>query len=410
MNHRLSGRTLAAVLVLLPNAGAGQELPTLEERGVGWTSPGGMVQVAPSGRVEVTGYLPQSSPAWIIPETDAFVAPRVSLFADVFVGSRLHGRVELRADRGEAPRDEPVQARVEQAFARWTPWAGRDLGVQAGIFASPFGGYAQRHHTEADPLVRPPLMHDYRTTVDPALAPGAAAGFVGWKDQPETFRPTGAPVVWGVPYQAGAMAFGTVRGVSFRLAVMNSAPSSEPRAWNVDLTPERGPSYVAHAAVQVVPELRLGASYNRGPYLAGRVEGPLPAGFDGDAYVQEVWGAEAAFARGRVEARAELFADRWEVPNVPDDPRDLSWYAETKVRLLPGLFAAGRVGEIRFNRIGRGDGTRARWDHDVRRWQAGAGYRLGRTTEVRAEYTRNETEAPADPRDDLFSLQWSYGF
>src|SRR5690606_21244389 len=93
-------------------------------------------------------------------ETDPLVAGRLRVFADVFAGDRVYALVELRADRGEAPRDGSVEARVEQAFVRLTPSPQRALHVQLGKFALPFGGYAARHHTAEDPLIRPPIMYD----------------------------------------------------------------------------------------------------------------------------------------------------------------------------------------------------------------------------------------------------------
>lgn len=404
---------LAAALALAsPAAAQGVALPTLEELGVGWTSPGGTVQVTFSGRAEVTAYAPGEDRPWLIAERDPFVAPRISLFTDVLIGERLYAFAELRADRGVDPGDRPMQGRVEQAFVRWTPFAGRSLGVQAGKFVTPFGGYTQRHHTRADPLVRPPLMYDWRTPICAGVAPGAVRGFLNWKDDPVHFRPMGAPVVWGVPYQAGAMAFGTVRGVTLRAAVLNSAPSSAPSAWDPDWHGEQAPSFVAAAQWQPLPELGLRAFYNVGPYLERGITGPMPAGTDWKDYDQELYGAEATIAAGRVEARAEVVWDRWEVPNLPEDPRDVSYYLEGRVALTPGLFVAGRYNAIRFSSLDVGTPGPAdeKWDHDVERLQLGAGYRLGRTTEVRAEYARTTSGGGVEPDDDLLSLQIAYTF
>ncbi|HYJ78129.1 MAG TPA: adenylate/guanylate cyclase domain-containing protein, partial [Longimicrobiaceae bacterium] len=323
---------LLAALTLLAAPAAAQRLPTLEELGVAWTSADGRWQVTPSGRLDLEGYLPGDAPPGLIRETDPFVGGRLSLLLDVFAGERVYGLLELRADRGEAPRDHGLEARVEQAFARVTPLQGRDLALQAGKFVSPFGGWPQRHHSAADPFVRPPLAYDYRTMVSARVVPGATAGFLDWKDDPATFRPVGAPPVWGAPYQLGAMVMGGWKGLAFRLAAMNSAPSSEPDEWN-DLAAGHGPSLVAHLGWQLSPELRMGASYDRGAYLEDAAEGPFPAARGPEDYLQELWGFEAAFTRGGVEARAELLLDRWEVPNLADDPRDVSYYAEARVKL-----------------------------------------------------------------------------
>ena len=408
------GAATAVVLALLAAAAplSAQNLPTLQELGVRWSSADGTWQVAPSGRLEVEGFVPGDAPAWLIPTTRPFVAPRASLLLDLFAGQKVSGTVELRADRGEAPADRPLQLRVEQAWLRLSPFAGHDLSLQAGKLLTPFGGWTQRHASlSADPFIRPPLPYDYRTMICANFLPAAAAGFVTWKEDPAFFRPMGAPPVWNAPYQAGVMAAGGWRSVSVRAAVLNSAPSSEPHEWNAIGFGDHGPSWVAHVGVQVMPELSLGASYDRGGYLIDHPAGaPLPAGQEVSHYFQELWGLEAAFARGPVEARAELIYDTWDVPNVEEYPRDLSWYAEAKVKLSPGLFAAARYSGIRFNRLDGGGAAQVEWDYPVDRVQIAGGYRLSRTTEVRAEYMLNATDAPPHENDDLFSVRWSWTF
>ncbi|MBI4540556.1 MAG: HAMP domain-containing protein [Gemmatimonadetes bacterium] len=386
------------------------DLPTLADLGLRYSSPGGSFQVELSGRLDLEGYVPQDDPPWIIPETRTFAGGRASLFLDLFAGRHLYALAELRADRGEAPADRPLRGRVEQAFLRVQPWTKWDLHLQAGKFASPFGGYAQRHHTVADPFIRPPLVHEYRTMVCPSLVPRTNDGFIGWKDRPDIFRPIGAPIVWGVPYQAGLMVFGTFSRLHIRAALMNSALSSEPGEWDLDLDQERAPSTVLHLAYQWTPELRAGISYHRGPYLEARaIGGAYPSRFINE-YDQETVGFEVTFSRGWSEIRGELLLDRWEVPNVADEPREVAYYAEAKLKLSPGLYGALRYGAIDFNRIARTDGRREEWDFDTRRWQLGAGYQLSRNAGLQAEYAWTFTQGPADPADDLFALRLWWNF
>lgn len=343
-------------------------------------------------RVELTAFVPDTAPAWLISETDPFLAPRLSLFVDAFAGERLYALAEVRADRGEAPGDRPLQLRIEQLFLRYAPFSTIDLNLQAGKFISPFGNYPGRSHSSADPLIRPPLNYDYRTTVSRTVVPAGPTGFIRWRDVDHVFRPTGAPIVWAVPYQIGALAFGNLGKAAYRLAVMNSAPSSEPAAWD-KWSDSPGPSYVAHVGYQLRPEVRLGLSYNRGPYRD-----------DGRNDHQEIIGLELTATRGLVEVRSELLLDRWETPNVPDDPRDLSYYAELKWKLLPGLAAAGRYGKIHFNEIADDNGNPERWDYNISRWQLGALYNVTARIELRAEYMLNRG-GTNDPKDNLLSLQ-----
>jgi hypothetical protein len=407
---------LLAVLLLSPVAAApGQaqlleRLPTLESLVV--TSADGTFQLGLSGRLDIEGFLPQADPAWIIPSTTPFVAPRLRLFADALLGDHVIGSMELRVDGGEEPRAEHIDVRIDQLFLRVTPIAA--IAVQAGKFVSPFGGWPQRHHTAADPFIRPPLSYDYRTILSAAEAPASVDALLAWKDNPDVRRPAGAPVVWGAPYQWGAMLMGTVAGVDWRGAALNSAPSSEPDEWGLD----RGmsaPSFVFNAGTQLSPAVRVELSYNRGPWLREDVTG-LPDGWQASDYNQQIWGAEAVFKYGRTKLRGELFHDTWGVPNVGYGAVDVSWYAEAEQAVSPAFTLAARVGAIHFLKMSGGEGAGSGWDYgtpwdyNVRRLQLASGYRVARNAGIRAELMLNGTAAPLKPRDNLAALQLWWEF
>lgn len=415
-SRRLAALLLAAVLA----AGAtgslhaqADGLPTLEGLGLHYSSASGAVQLALSGRLDVEGYLPEDDPTWLIPTTTSFAAVRARLFADLFIGERVYGLFELRADRGHVPSNEPLQARVEQVFLRIRPSMKQRITLQAGKFASPFGAYAARHHTESDPLIRPPLPYDQRTLVASSFVPGGLDGFLEWKDAVSERRPRGAPVVWDVPYPWGALTTAGLGPFGARFAVLGTAPSGEPETWELAGRRFRHPSLMAGVGYQIMPDLSIGVAWSRGPYLEPLTEGTLPAGSQISDFVQETAAVDAAYARGRTRFRAEFFFNRWEVPNLPEDPLDISFYVEGATRLVAGVFIAARYGEIRFNRMGEGTtAARAgeRWDLNQRRLQLGGGYRLVHNAELRAEYLVNQTTGMADPRDNLLSLQFWWAF
>jgi len=406
----LAGVLLAAIGA--PAGAAAQErgrgLPTLAGLGLSWISASGAFQLDLSGRLDVEGYLPQDSPAWLIPSVDPFVAGRLRLFADIFAGRHVYGLLELRADRGEAPAPGAVEARLEQAFLRITPSARANLSVQAGKFTLPFGGYTERHHTIDDPLIRPPIAYDYRTVMSPHAIPAATDGFLNWKNTVHVRRPRGAPQVWNVPYPWGAMVTARWGALATRAAALSASPSSAPEEWDLDTDRLRHPTLVGGATVQVLPELRIGLAHARGPWLGPIEEGTLPAGTHATDFLQKIWNAELVFARGRTTMRSELFIDSWEVPNLQDDPGDVSWYLESSWKAAAGLIIAARWSEIRFQHLD-GDTTAGPWDHDVRRLQLGAGYRILHNTGIRVEYLRGWTRG-IDPRDDLVSVQVWWDF
>lgn len=199
--------------------------------------------------------------------------------------------------------------------------------------------------------------------------------------------------------------------VDARVGWVNSAPSSAPaeRGWSGERLTDRG-SMVVAAAAQLSPELRLGFSWNRGPYREGP-ERDAPPGYGGrDTYLQELWGAEATWSRGPVVLRGEAFHDRWEVPNVPDDPVDVSWYVEAQTDLAAGPWGAARVGAIHYATLADEAGARETWDHGVRRLQLSGGYRLARNAGFTGEVAWTALEGPRDPHDRLVSLQAWWGF
>jgi hypothetical protein len=211
--------------------------------------------------------------------------------------------------------------------------------------------------------------------------------------------------VWAAPYPTGFMVAGRMGPLDARAAYVNSAPSSEVDRWRYRPDEEFAGSFVAQLGVQISPEMRLAASFDHGPYLDPDHTGTLAAYAEFDDYNQEIWSLEGTLTRGHVEARAEVLIDRWEVPNVSEDPRDISYTAEARARLSPRFFVVGRYGAIRFPELEEG-----RWDYDVDRAEVGAGLRMGRTTELRGEYLRTWTASPVERDDDMFTVRWSYRF
>jgi adenylate cyclase len=398
--------TLMMILLLLFSIIGGSEV--LAAPRMVYVTSNGDFQVDISARLHLEGYLPQDMEPWLIRETDAFISGRFSLFTDIFWGERLYGLLELRIDRGEIPSNDDLTFRLQQGFLRYSFLASRNLYFQVGKFVSPFGQFSQRHDSAQDPFIRPPLLHEYRTMICPSIAPGNNDGFIRWKGVPDVFRPTGAPIIWDVPYQVGAMIFGTFGKIAFRAAAMNSAPSSEPVQWDLDLDQPWNYSLVGHLSWFVNPELTLGVSFNYGPYSLEELEYSLGYGYglNINDYNQIMWGFNASYTRGRLIMNAELIIDTWQVPNVIKNPRDTSYYLEVMYKFIPGLYGAVRFNSIHFNKIPFTDGTLDQWDYNVQRVQMALGYRFSPSIEVRAEYMINHTSGPVEPKDNLLAIQW----
>jgi hypothetical protein len=395
----------AAILILSPVLSA----QTYSREQLKVSSKSGYFQFGLGGRMILEGFAPGRDASGLIVERGKFLSGRAGLFADFYMGKHVYVTGEFRLDTGEAPRSGVLTGRVEQAFVRYKPWLNQDFHIQYGKSVSPFGAYSQRHDTAADPFIRPPLMYDYRTMASSEVLPRSNEGFISWKFAPNIWRPVGAPMIWGNPYQVGAMFFGGYRKVDFRLAAMNSATSSEPQMWNYQIGQKNRPSYVAHIRYRILPEFYLGMAYSAGPYLG---DGPRASiGRDAvNSNQQKTWEVEFLYERGKTQVRGEAFHDRWAVPNVIDDPVDVSGYVEIKQKFLPGFYGALRYGTMRFNKIRLSSEKMEAWDFDIWRGQAALGYRILRNLEVRAEYMLNHTDGPNDPKDNLLSLQCRFEF
>lgn len=409
---RGTGMGVALLLagLLLPTAGAsGQGLPRLRDLGGEYVSPGGRFQVTLSGQLDVEA-LSFSAPTFGLARGDGdfLLAPRLRVFADVFVGDALYGLLEVRADRGDAPTAGEWDARIEQAYVRVSGASGA-LSLQVGRFASPFGSYAARHLTPVDPFVRPPLFYDYRTMMCPGIAPATTTGFLTWRDRPAEFRDIGAPPVWGVPYQWGAMVAGSRGAVSYRVAAMNSAPSSDPAAWAWDGERMRHPSLVAGVGVTVTPSLSVGASYNRGPWLEELKRGAFPQGMGRWDYIQTLWAVDATYARGPVMARLEAVRDEWDVPNMSQAPVEWGGSLELQADLAAGFFAAARAGFLDFRPVDD-RGAAVDWDWDTRRYEASLGYRLDRNAGLLASWGHTTERSSLEGAESLLSARFWWTF
>lgn len=421
----------AAVLVSQPAGARAQfpEFPTLQGAGAEYISRSGFFQFLLSGRLDIEGV--HISNDWVAPteglgacdachvdvaremqQGDGVLEThRLRVFADIFLGDHLYSLVEVRADRGRETFGGATQGRVEQAFVRVVTDSGTE-GVQLGRFASPFGSYAPRHLSDVDPFLNAPLAYDYRTVMNRWRVPGGEAGFLTWKDAPGDIDLPGAPPVWEVPYQWGAMAFGRLGPIELRGAAMNSAPSSHPNAWALSFDGFERPSWILGARWKASASFEVGASYDRGPWMAPEVTRVTVSPPDKPAvpfpenwrdFDQELVSADIAFARGPVMIRAEAIRNRWEVPNVPGMPSEFSGNLEVQSDIAAGFFVAGRGGFIDFRPLDGGE----EWDHDVQRYEGAVGYRLSRNVGLLfSGYRQIQSGAPEGDTDFIGLRAW----
>jgi hypothetical protein len=205
------------------------------------------------------------------------------------------------------------------------------------------------------------------------------------------------------------MVSGARGALGYRIALMNSAPSSAPSAWGWSAERMRHPSMVAGITAALTPELAVAASYNRGPWLEEPTRGTIPAGRDRWDYLQTLMSIEMTWARGPVMVRTEAVHDRWEVPNMPQAPVELAGSVEVQADLAAGLFAGVRAGLLDFRPVELPTGARD-WDYDVERYEASLGYRLDRNAGILASWASQPGRSALEGRAGLLALRLWWAF
>ena len=137
---------LAAVFLVcmglcMPGSASGGFLDDLGDALI-FSSGDGSVQAELSGNVDVAvHYIDQRPPGLIFNDDRFLVAPRLSLFLDLFLGDLSYGFVKLRADRGFDPGYHPSgEVRIDEWLLRVRPRNTR-LSVQLGKFATVSGNW-----------------------------------------------------------------------------------------------------------------------------------------------------------------------------------------------------------------------------------------------------------------------------
>lgn len=406
--HRAS-RALAAAAILMalsaPDIARSELVFTSEPPGLRTAS--GSFEANLDAAIGAEGYLPHGGRSGLMDADVPFAIPTAALGLDIFAGGRVRAGAELVLDGGAYPEPNNTSVRLEQAWISLQPLADQSLRLRLGLFVTPFGDYPQRHDTTEDPFLRPPLSYDYRTMICAGLVPLSNDGFLSWRDRPEQFRPSGAPPIWDAPYQVGVMASGSAGPLGYRLALMGSAPSSEPEQWLAVPGGGYPPSIVAGLSARIGPAWRAGLSFASSAYMTENPKNE-PPGFSLADYRQTLIGAGAFYTRGWTVVRGEIIHDTWQVPNTVDDPVDISWYLEVSQKLAAGIALAVRYGSIHFLEMARSAGGSQPWDYDAQRWQAALDWRVSERLRFQMEYGRTATDSPYESDGSLLAARATF--
>jgi hypothetical protein len=131
----------------------------------------------------------------------------------------------------------------------------------------------------------------------------------------------------------------------------------------------------------------VGFSGARGAYLSSELDPVLPPGRRVGEFTQRAAGADVEYSAGYWLFRAETILSAWNVPAI-GDLRALAWTAETRYKVRPGCFVAGRFDRLTFSEVTLAGASRT-WDAPVTRVEAGGGYYVRRNVLAKLVYQHN---------------------
>lgn len=265
------------------------------------------------------------------------------------------------------------------------------LLLEAGKLATTFGSYSPRAYSNRSPLISPPLIYHYFTSLRSNQLPannddllksrgqGNSDIFTRFSGGGSGGSSDGLPIIYDVCWDTGIRAFGSLWRLEYSLA-LTQGTLSDPVIDGNDTN--SGQQIVSRISLIPATGLFIGSSYARGAYLNRAVAAALPAGQTPEDYVQEVIGFDLNYEVRHLKLVGEVLFNTWEVPNIvgnqgrSKDLTVLGWYAEARYAFLPGFYGAVRVDQLKFEKIENSVGESLTWDDDIWRLEGGIGYQF----------------------------------
>jgi hypothetical protein len=371
-----------------------------------------------SGTLELEGYDFQTPPPGVIdaPGRRLF-NPRLSVFVDAQFGPTLYGFVQVRADRGFDPRAADAEVRLDEYALRYTPWRRGILNVQIGRFATVVGNWTNRHGGWVNPFITAPLPYEYLTGIWDTEAIRSPNTLFQWSrvrpGQPDAVtaieKTLRIPIVWGPAYVPGLAVSGDVGRFRYAVEAKLGSLSSRPEAWDHGREQRHHPAFGARLGYRPSQMWDLGFSASTGSYLREFAGATVAARTGRGDYRQTVFAHDLAFAWRHWQVWGEIYASRFEIPNVGDADTG-AYYVEAKYKLTPRLSGALRWNQQLFGRINDRRGVPTKWGHDVWRVDFAPGFRFTPHTQLKFQYSLQRGDSDTRDHTRLLALQFVVRF
>jgi hypothetical protein len=278
-----------------------------------------------------------------------------------------------------------------------------NANLSVGTLATPFGTWMERSLPMENPLIGIPLIYSYKTRAVSDQAPTADQLL----NENEAYRQYWLATVYSSWWDTGIELNGGFGDFEYAIMVTRGAPSDP--VINFEGETNGGKGIVARIGWRPIPEINVGASYGRAPYLdAEDVASSIPTGKNADDYIQEIEGLDFSYSLGHFDFVSEFVINHWEEPNIPEPLYNTSYYLEGKYKFLPKMYYALRVEQMFFSKIQDSAGDSVSWDYPVNRVETGVGYYFTRDILGKLVYQYTQREGASDSEDHFVALQLNF--
>ena len=348
-----------------------------------------------SGLVDLeTYFIDQPAPALIFTDRDFLLNPRLTLFLDAQIGSKIYVFAQARVDRGFDPSDNGAQIRLDEYFLRYSP--AKSVNFQIGQFATVVGNWVSRHDSWQNPFINAPLPYENLTGLWDTGAPDETDDLLEWGHVGEydngdySDKYQRIPIIWGPSYASGIALSGSAGKFDYAAEMKNAALASRPESWSITQTGFEHPTFNGRVGFRPNEMWNLGLSASAGHYLLSEASPSLPPGRSIGDYHEFVLAQDLAFAWHHFQFWAEFFETRFQVPRI-GNADTFSYYFETKYKITPQLFGALRWNQQLFGTI-RDEESRTKWGNDIWRIDAAIGYRFTDYLQGKIQYSFGHQE------------------
>jgi hypothetical protein len=395
------------LLVLLFRNGARADFLEKAQDALSLTDPDQRFHLQLSGLFDLeTYFIDQPPPALILTDKTFLLNPRLTLFLDAQIGSKIYVFAQARVDRGFDPSDGGAELRLDEYFVRYSP--ATSVNFQIGQFATVVGNWVSRHDSWQNPFINAPLPYENLTGIWDSEAPENAEDLLYWAHVPDyesgdySDKYLRLPIIWGPSYASGLAISGSVGKFDYAAEMKNAALASRPESWSITQEGFGHPTFNTRVGFRPNEMWNIGFSASAGPYLLPVASPTLPAGRGIGDYRELVLAQDLSFAWHHFQLWAEFYEARFEVPGI-GNADTFSYYLEAKYKITPQLFAALRWNQQLFGTI-RDGGELQKWGSDIWRIDAALGYRFTNYLQAKVQYSLSQQDS-AQEGEHLVAVQ-----